>query len=360
MTWRTEWQLDTTEGPLPLLSGSWTFDRGWSPMGSGSVTVPWAAWEATGLNPLARHRMVLRGEMSAHASPHTLAEAFADGSTLGSATWPDPEARPYGDPDAYGASVGWLVYLRSINADVEAGTATLELATFETVLTETVNAGDPWLPSGLFGGGFDAGDVLRQMLLYIGVHAPVVVSAGAFIPPEEMAAWEPGQTAWQWWDRVRLLGELGYYVEPATGIVTIESAGAFTGTVPTDLLSYSVEYGTASGESATYADALTVVWTWTVEGAEGPEERTQSDTAYATGLSGWRDSRRHLQVERIGPPVTGYAKRAVNRLVKFRIVHDVTVPLTPLRLASAPGLFEQNTTFDFGDTTTVALTIITS
>ncbi|WP_404311292.1 hypothetical protein LG314_07910 [Agrococcus terreus] len=361
MTWQHEVYLSTNVGVLPVIEGSFTVDRGWSPMGQGTMTVPLQAWEALGLHPLQRHPMVLHTRLRNYMSTATLGHLWGPGA-LGTAAWPTAEAVPFraGDQTRH-ATTAWRVYLQDVQIDRLAGEAVLQLATFELVLHELVNNASPWMPTGLTGGGFDAGDVLRQLFDYAHLHAPLVVSAGAWLPQDEVSAWEPGTSAFAWWDRLRVLGELDYYLDMTSGMFWIASASEPTFELPSEgLLTHTEEYGTASDEGAAFADALTVVWRWTVTLPDGEvEERTRRDTAYAANLLDWRDSRRHVQVERIGPPVAGYAQRAVDRMQRFRTTHRVSMPLTPELLAPVPGPW-QTATFTFGSEPSVVLTIPTS
>lgn len=284
----------------------------------------------------------------------------ANTGTLSTTSWPEVTPAPYSLEDPAASDVSWHVYIDAVSLDRSNGTANIDVATFETVLSEIVNMGEPWLPVGFVQVGYAAGDVLVQLLRYAGVSAPVEVSVGTIIPFDRMAPWQPGESAWEWWDRVRVAGELGYSVDPATGIFSVRAAQTATGAVPAAVIEHSEEYGASLSESATYADSLTVMWKWSeIEGGE-LVERVKRDVAYAAGLDDWRDARRHMEIERVGPPVKDYAQRAVNNLNRFRVVHEVTVPLTPVLLASALGQEWQVISYNFSETPSVTLTILTS
>lgn len=293
MNWSYDLSLVSSAGSMRVLDGEVSFDEGWSPYGKARLTVPRTDWSAASPgSALSRHPMTVRVDMTDHEG-------------------------------ARAEVVEWKFLLRGIEyvGDSLTGTVVVELASTELALQEKYNTGAAWMPSGDVA---DVASLLAQLVTQAGITASVASIAPATqpIPLAEITPWEPGQTAWEWWDRLRLIAEAGVRATPsvANDLTVFGWDGPRLNTeqlAGVDMLDWRHVWMPDE-----YADSVAVTWRW--EDAAG-EQREQRD--YARPNPAY-SSRRHVEETKDGPPIPGYAQRVADARGRYLQRHDVTVPMT--------------------------------
>lgn len=314
MTWSYELAVSVAGSTMDVLAADITYSPTWSPQWRGTVTVPGTSW--TAFTPLERHPVQLH---------ITRTSAAGTSSTTTHRFW-----------------------LRAAERDLAANTRTLHLASAELVLQETTNRSIGWRPAGV--GPYTVDGILLDLLAFEGLSAAIpvaIVGPGKPLSFDDIELWRKGEQAWAWWDRVRLLGEASYYYDTLDGGLVLTSAGpTMLGTVPADVLEHRTEY-LPDG----YADSLTVNWRWGIGNA----------TSVWAGATNTSRRRRHVELDRLGPPVAGYPQRAVDAMSEIRSQHTVVLPLTYERaqlLTNNAGWTEYR--WLFGDDPTLTATILTA
>lgn len=371
-----EWSLHTPDGRVELSGGTFGFDRSWAPQGAGTVTAVAGQPALAGLVAGDTRPLVLHAEVSpwtAATLEQTTLELRAPAPGLPAVHWwPAPTAATFtylDDTPATGptawqleqqpATASWYVWLQSREDDEGEGITTLQLATVEAVLQSKLNlSGQAWLPIAREFGGYNVADALAQLLRLLQIPATVVNRFTApVVPYDQLEAWEPGQSAWDWWDRVRIATQQRYVLDPAKNELRVEP---WTPLQPYSVPTYwalqhrRLEGLDAGDEFVQYADGLLLTWRWEVDG----EERIQRDVVTAGGIP-WTAVRRGRQLERTGPPIAGYAQQLVDVMSRWRAVESWEFGLRPDLLLQLPvSQALQSIAYDLGAEPRVELTIL--
>lgn len=367
---RKEWSLHTTAGAVPLLEGSsWGFDRSWAPQGAGTAVLPLNDPASAAIVENSRQPLRIVADLWHTMPPGTLGTGSMPGTKLGDAAWPMEDVPrypgsmldPVGDPITH-LRRAWHCWPLRLTRDHKARQLRIELATIELLLVETLNGSDPWKPTPTGPGGtYLLSDMLAQLLAYIGVPLTVFASA-ATVPAEKVLLWEPGESAWDWFNAMRIAAERSYRYDPTRNTIRFVGIGeSAIGEVSTDWLEYADELGGA-GETdlARYADALLIVWQWT-DPVTG-EEREQREIALAPGVHTWQQARQMQRLEVRSQPQAGMADRWVRQRVRWRNLATVTTPLdesTLVDLLTGRGQTAQSIRFAIGEELTVTFSLIT-
>lgn len=326
MALEVEVSLVTATGTMRTLpGGTVTFDQNWSPFGQAQFEVPLVDWEATGLDPFAR-------------APVTVHIDTLD--------------------DGIAAVSNWRFLLHGVSVDHAAATARLELATWELLLQETIRQDTAWTPPDL-PLSVNVVNLLGKLLVEIGGLANTLDTAGdggTSIPVDDVLPWEPGQSAWEYIERYRTMAgttwTVGIEDHPETIELVLDSAVLpALSTVGNGYINHRRTFG---GDE--YADAVTVVWRWSV----GTTDYIERETAYAGALTDWRDARVHREIERRGPPYAGLAQRIVDHMHRHRYLETVERPVSRFTIRAAPNLNNWRArTYRFEAVPTVTATLIT-
>ncbi|MBO1770453.1 hypothetical protein [Agrococcus sp. TF02-05] len=367
---RKEWSLHTPAGRAPLMLGSsWGFDRSWSPQGAGEAILALDDPATAAIAENSREPLRIVCDLWHTSPPGTLGTGAMAGTKLGDAAWPLETLVEYPgnmlDPDGNRIThkrAAWHCWPGRVRRDRRARTLTVELLTIEGLLTEIENLGEPWLPAPTVAPArHRLSDVLLELSRY--VRLPLGVTAhSALIPAAAMRPWEPGETAWEWWNQLRVAAEMSYRYDATTNTMLLRGwAEGAVGEVSTDWLDWVEELGGAGEQDFNrYADAVRIVWTWT-DRVSG-EERTHAEVALAPGITDWRDATRPRTFEYSGQPQTGLARLYVNRLARWKNLATVMTPLdesTLVDLLTDRGATAQAIHFAIDEEPTVTFTIIT-
>lgn len=362
---RKLWQLHTAAGAVPILEGSsFGFDRSWAPQGAGRLVLPLDHPGAATLVEYARTPLRLVAELYASDKGATLGSSTFGATTLGAGTWPVVASTPYAPAGAAAQAdyqrVAWQVYPRRIRRDHVARTLMLEVATAELLLFEARNGGKPWMPRPTGPGAtYRVTDVLLELSRYVGVSLRIE-HQNVTLPRGEVEPWLPGESAWAWFDRLRMQAQLSYRLDPTLNRIRFVAATAnVLGAVPRDWLDRQDDVGGGRTDMTAYADAVEVLWQWRDRAGNDLEQR---DVALAPGVASWRDARAWATFTMPRSPIPGWAAARVAQLYRWRNLTTVTLPLdatTLVDLNSGRGLAAQSLEYAIGDEPTVTMTLIT-
>lgn len=362
---RKQWSLHTTAGAVPILGGSWAFDRSWAPQGAGSVVLPLDHPGVFGLIAHDRQPLRLVCDLWGTLPGGSLGAGVFSGATLGDAGWPAEPVELYpatsGGVPLIHKRVTWHVWPQTLRRDRAARELTLGLATVELLLVETVNMGDPWMPAPTGpGGSYRLSDVLLELTRYLRIPLVVQPSAAA-VDLALVEPWARGESAWSWLEGLRAAAGMSYRYDPNVNRLRyVAPTEAATGALADDWLELAEDVGgTGQSGGLRYADALLLTWRWTdPDGAE----QTLDEVALAPGVPSWRAARRPLRLEWQSRPQAGAAARMVAQLARWRTTATPTTPLdqhTLTDLVSGRGATAQSVAFDLGDEPRVRFTLIT-
>lgn len=358
------WQLHTPDGAASVLDGSrFAFDRAWAPQGSGSLRLALDAPAAAQLAEYARTPLLLVCELLAERQHVALADLDIGAASLGGGVWPTTPTTPYAPPGApaqQSTSASWYVYPRRIRRDRVEHVLEVEVATAELLLVEARNGGLRWQPTGLRAGNvYRVTDVLLELTRYVGVQLLIEPST-ATVPADEVPPWEPGESAWEWFDALRMLAGLSYRFDPHLNRIRFvpAAAGGLPAVLP-DWLRREDIVGGGQAEGLAYADAVEVLWQWTERDGT---EREQREVALAPGVTSWRTARAWATYTKRGRPIPQWAAHRVAVQHRMRNLTTVELPLdatTLVDLGTGRGSSAQSIAFAIDEQPTVTMTLVT-
>lgn len=350
MSGRT-WDMTVTPtggATLPVLDGSLDVSDTRNPQVLARLRVPFTSWAvANRFDPFTRSEVVVEarfgvyvtGNLADYARP----AAGSSAGTLATLDWSNKAKRHafLGSPipQVLRRVRRLRLYVTDVLVDELADTVDVTLASADFLLTELVNFGPAWTPRPAGSSGTQWtlddtwGEFFRTFRVPLWLDSTLTNPNTGYAFRTEMDAWQTGENAWSWLNKVRTdVPGWRYVIDTETNQITFQqvtgdiampasTAAALRAGATAITASRSVE--TAGEGLNQYADAAGIRW------VDRTDQNRPDRWEFANPYGDWRLMRRAFIEERDMPAGTppALAESRVERMQRFRRMTTVTKPI---------------------------------